>query len=376
MLVKRESNTGANDLHTVFRPCTLDEVFGNRTNINILKHGLSSGNLSHCFLFTGDAGCGKTTVAKVLALGIQCEAFAGGVPGKTMTSTPCLHVDHKMPNDKKSWCQSCRSIINDNSIDVQEINVGATGGKDAVDKIVNNLPSAPFNSRHKVVIFDEAHKLTPAAQDLLLKVIETGFSYVYFIFCTNHPEKLSDAFITRCNVMHFGRISKDLIGVMLKNVAEFEAMSYTQEALDYIAEESAGVPRSALVWLKQINDEASWSNDSVKEIIGISLCIDDPEIIEISKVLLKGHFKSAVSMYDKIKSKNQAEGIRIGVTGYMVGCLKRTKKVRDARKFSAMLDFLTIPIYEQGKLADHKFINYMFKITDHINDPNNYIGAK
>jgi len=350
MLVRRESNTGANELHTIFRPCTVSEILGNQTNVNMIKKGLDNDTLSHTFLFTGDAGCGKTTTARVIALSLNCEEF------NKPTSTPCLK------------CSSCKSILNHNSMDVIEINVGRSGGKDAVDGVVKDLPSSPFSAKHKVIIFDEAHKLTPAAQDLLLKVIEDGYSHVYFIFCTNHPEKLSDAFITRCNVMHFGRISKDLINGLLKNVAEFEAMDYKPEILEYIAKESRGVPRNALVWLKQTNDEGSWLVDAVKEIVGISLGADDPKIIEISKELLKGRFKGAVSLYDKIKNKNQAESVRIGITSYMVGCLKRAKNFPEGKKFSTILDIITPPIYEQGRLGDYKLYNYLFKVTCVIKD--------
>lgn len=363
MLVKRESSTGANDLHTVFRPCTLDEILGNTTNIKILKRGLLSGDLPHCFLFIGDAGCGKTTTARVLVLGLQCNSFAGKHLNKDMTSMPCPHVEHGMPNDKRQWCDSCCSIINNNSLDVQEINVGATGGKDAVDRIIRDLPSAPFSSRYKVIIFDEAHKLTTAAQDLLLKVIETGFSYVYFIFATNHPEKLSDAFISRCNVMHFGRISKDLVLNLLRNVAEFEAMEYQPEVLVYIAEEARGVPRTALVYLKQVNDEGSWTIEAAKELTGILMDEDDPKAVEISKALLKGSFKEAFKVYDKIKNKTQAESVRIGISAYLAGCLKRSRSYKDADKFSDALSAISAPIYEQGKPGDYKLYNYLYMVS-------------
>ena len=364
MLVKRKSRTGANDLHTVFRPCTFDEVLGNKTNVNILKQGLYSGDLSHCFLFTGDAGCGKTTAAKILSFGLQCDSFAGKQLDKTMTSMPCPHVEHGMPNDKKSWCSSCRSIINNNNIDVQEINVGATGGKDAVDKIASDLSSSPFSSRHKIVIFDEAHKLTPAAQDLLLTIIETGFSYVYFIFATNHPEKLSDAFVSRCTVMHFGRISNQLIYGMLENVAQFDGMDYKDEILRYIAEEARGVPRDALVWLKQISDEGSWAIETVKEITDTILGNDDPQIIEISRSIMKGSFKNASQVYDKIKNKSQAESVRIGIVLYLTSCLKRARNYGDADRFSAALDVMSATsIYEQGKVGDARLCHLLYKTS-------------
>jgi hypothetical protein len=106
----------------------------------------------------------------------------------------------------------------------------------------------------------------------------------------------------------------------------------------------------------------------VKDIVGISLDADDPKIIEISKELLKGRFKVAVSIYDKIKSKNQAESVRIGITSYMVGCLKRAKNFPEGKKFSTILDIITPPIYEQGRVGDYKLYNYLFKVTCVIKD--------
>lgn len=343
MLVKRISRTGANDLNTVYRPCTVDEMLGNKTNLNIIRKGLNNNNLPHTFLFTGDAGCGKTTAARIIALGLNCESV------DKPTSKPCLE------------CKSCMSILNHNSMDVMEINVGQSGGKDAVDSVARDLPSAPFGVRYKIIIFDEAHKLTSAAQDLLLKVIEDGYHHVYFIFCTNKPDKLTNAFIGRCNVMHFSRISTDLILQLLQNVSEFEGMSYKPEVLSYLANECRGVPRNALVWLSQTEDEGSWTLEAAKEIAGIMMDEDDPKIIEISKALLKGSFKDAATIYDKIKNKNQAESVRLGIVAYMVGCLKRARNYGDADKFSAILDVLTQPIYEQGRPGDYKLYNYLYK---------------
>lgn len=346
MLIRRDSSTGANDLITVYRPCTVDEMLGNKTNVNMLRKGLSSGDLPHTFLFTGDPGCGKTTAARIIALGLNCEA-----EDQVMTTTPCLE------------CVSCSSILNQNSLDLREINVGMDGGKDAVTAVVRELPSAPFGSRYKVLIFDEAHKLTPASQDLLLKVIEDGYHHVYFIFCTNKPEKLTDAFIGRCNVMHFSRVSGDLILNLLENVAQFEGMEYNSEILKYIANEARGVPRSALVWLKQVNDEGTWTKEAANQIISISLDAEDPKIVEISKALLKGNFSQANKAYEKIKKKYQAEQVRIGIVSYLVGCLKRARSYKDADKFSAALDIAMHPIYEKGKPGDYKLFHYLFKIA-------------
>lgn len=344
MLVRRDSRTGANDLHTVYRPCTVDEMLGNKTNMNMIKKGLKDRTLPHALLFTGDAGCGKTSAARIIALSLNCEKYS------EPTDTPCLE------------CNSCVSIINQNNLDLLEINVGQSGVKGDVEALVKDLPSSPFYSKFKVVIFDEAHRFSDAAEQLLLKVIEDGYSHVYFIFCTNHPEKLSEAFVSRCNVMHFNRVSKELIVKMLQNVAEFEAMEYKAEVLEYIAREARGVPRNALVFLKQVNDEGSWTVEAAKEFIGILLDEDDPKVIEISRALMKGNFNEAFKIYDKMKNKNQAESVRIGIAAYLAGCLKRSATYKDADKFSEALNIVTNPIYEQGKPGDYKLYNYLYKI--------------
>jgi len=350
MIIRRETKTGTNDLNVVYRPCIVDEMVGNETSKRIIKNSLDTSRVPHTQLFVGDSGCGKTTAAKITALGLNCET--NGVSSK-----PCLS------------CASCISILDGNNLDVKEINVGQSGGKDYVDSIVRDLPMSPFHSRFKVIIFDEAHELTSAAKDLLLKPIETGYEHVYFIFCTNQPDKLKsklkdvgEAFLSRCSIINFNRVDDILIRSLLQNVCEFEGFNFNPSVLDIIAESSEGVPRNALVWLNMISNEGSWSVESAREICS-SVSEDDPQIIELSRCLNKGSFKESIVLFDQIKAK-PVETIRIEVSGYFVSCLKRANTVGDARKYSKILDIITIPIYEQGKLALHRWYNYMFKVTD------------
>jgi hypothetical protein len=140
-------------------------------------------------------------------------------------------------------------------------------------------------------------------------------------------------------------------------------MNYNPDVLRFLSEESRGVPRNALVWLKQVEDDGGWTLEAAKQISGITMDADDPQIVEISKALLKGSFKDAVNIYDKIKNKNQAESVRLAITSYFVGCLKRARSYGDADRFSASLDILTQPIYEQGKPGDYRLYNYLYKVA-------------
>jgi DNA polymerase-3 subunit gamma/tau len=354
MIIRRETNAGSNDLNVVYRPCRIDEMLGNSTNKRIITNALKTGKVPHTQLFAGPAGCGKTTAAKIVALGLNCEE-------KGISPEPCLE------------CNSCTTILEGNSIDVKEINVGQTGGKDYVDSIVRDLPMAPFNNRFKVLIFDEAHELTAAAKDLLLKPTENGYSHVYFIFCTNQPEKLKskgkkegDAFLERCSILNFNRINTPLIKDLLQNVCEFEGFGYDKKIIDFIAAECKGVPRNALVWLNQIATEGSWTTEVAQRICsGIELA-DDPKIRDFCKALTQGNFKVAMQLYEEIDTA-AGEGLRIPVAYWFAGCLRNAKRVPEARKFSAILDLVTVPIYEQGKSANPRWFNLIFKITDLVN---------
>jgi len=353
MIFKYESATGSRDLHVVYRPYKLEHLLGNVSNKRIIKKGLDTGTLPHTLLFTGPAGCGKTTMARIIATGLNCESFNGP------TSTPCLK------------CPSCKSVIDYNSVDVLEINVGQTGGKGDVDKIVSDLPSAPFNTRYKVLIFDEAHKLTDAAQDLLLKPIEDGYEHVYYIFCTNHPEKLKtrknkkdgEAFLDRCYTMHFGPIASEDIFQLLSEVCVWEGVEYKKEVITYLADEAAGIPRKALKWLRQVIDDGSWELDVAKKIIGTLVEEVDPQIIEICRSLNKAKFKEAISLYDKVKTKG-ADNVRIAVAFYFLACLKGARTVKEGDKFSEILTLLSSYLSpDTGKLADTLLINIMYKIV-------------
>lgn len=345
MLVRRETRTGSNDLNVIYRPLKLDEMLGQETNRKMAKTWLDNQDVPHTLLFSGEPGCGKTTMARILALGLNCQTSQG--------SNPCLE------------CAACISIMNQNALDVSEINVGRSGTKGDVDDVIRGLSAAPFSANFKVMIFDEAHKLTSASQDLLLKVIEDGYQHVYFMFATNQPQKLKKAFSGgRVTRMHFDKLSDELLFDLLVNIADFEGMGYDKKILLYLAEESNGVPRDCLPWLKQVNDEGSWELGATKEIVGILLDEEDPQIIDICKTLLDADWKKAVKMYDKVKLP--AEQIRGAMTGYFIWRMKLAKNIGTARVYSDVIDFIINPIYDPGKLADHKMYNAMFKITSLI----------
>jgi DNA polymerase III delta prime subunit len=191
---------------------------------------------------------------------------------------------------------------------------------------------------------------------------------MYTIFVTNKPEKLSDAFLTRCTTLHFDRLPKELIESILINVAEYEGMLYKKEIIDLIAEESNGVPRTALVYLNQISAESSWDIDLAKKIlIGVSE-EENAKAIELCRELSKGNWKTSISIYNKLRGEISSESMRIIIAGYFASCLKRTGVGSRGKMYSKILDIITVPIYEAGKPGEYRLLNYIFKIIQLTGD--------
>lgn len=339
MIRKRDMKN--DDLNISYRPCRIDEMFGQDHAKNMLSNYLLNRTFPHSSLFVGPAGCGKTTAARIVSLGLNCETG--------ITPNPC------------GVCPTCKSIINQNNLSVLELDGARTRNIDMVRKVLNDLPSSPFgNDRFRVVIFDEAHKLTNDAEDALLKFLEDTPAHVYVILCTNEPEKLKETTRQRCKPIQFNRLEGNLLFEMLEQVAQFEGMRYDTNILKKIVDECEGTPRVALSFLQQINAEGTWTDEAASFILSAGVDLDQQEVIDLGKLLLQSATWSPVrdTFILSIK-KIPAENIRISLTGFLAGCLKRAHQFEDAIKYAKCTNIMSDLYY--GPKPEHRLLVNLFR---------------
>lgn len=324
----------------------MDELVGHETQKRTIGNAIEKGKLPHAMMFTGPSGCGKTTFARIVALGLNCT---DGGP----KMNPCCE------------CSACKSTLNLNSLAVIEIDAGRSGSVDVTRRVLDDLTSLPMGGeRYKVAIFDEAHKLggSSGSEDALLKALEDTPDHVYIILCTNYPEKLKDVTRNRVKLTQFNRLTNEDIKGLLDQVCQFEGYEYNKEVLDYIVEESKGVPRAALSYLQQVASEGSWTKDAASVILNAGADVDQVEIYNMCQILLKTHsFKEAMNMYNKAKNI-PAESARLITCGYFIGCLKKSKNANEANMHARISDLFMEPYFNNPK-PEHKFINALYKAS-------------
>jgi len=341
MIVRR----GRGDLNKIYRPCKISEVVGHDSQKKTIGNALEKGTLPHSLMFIGPSGCGKTTFARIIALGLNCESGP--------TPEPCCK------------CDSCRAILNLNSLAVLEVDAGRTGDVGTTRRILDDLPAAPMGGEpYKVAIFDEAHKLggKSTSEDAILKFLEDTPPHVYLMLCTNEPQKLKVVTRNRCKTTQFNRLTTDNIYFLLEQVCQFEGFNYNSDVLKYIAEESDGVPRASLSFLQQVASEGTWTKDAASLIINAGVDVDNIEVMDLCRGILKHKsFQTTLVEYKNIKNI-PLENMRIAICGFFVGCLRRSKNKIEADKYSAIIEFMSVPYFGNPK-PEHILINSLFKIT-------------
>ncbi len=216
-----------------YRPQKFSEVIGQEHVTRTLKNAIEQGRIAHGYIFSGHRGIGKTTIARILAMALNCRSQDHPV------SEPC------------GVCDSCREIRAGNSVDVIEIDAATNRGIDEIRELRDAARYRPARDRYKIWILDEAHQITDAAFNALLKTLEEPPGHVVFMMATTQPEDIPQTIRSRCQHFSFHAVRFDEIVQQLRDIARQEGIAADDAALSMLAEVGDGSMRDALSIMDQ-----------------------------------------------------------------------------------------------------------------------------
>jgi DNA polymerase-3 subunit gamma/tau len=216
-----------------YRPQNFSEVIGQEHVTRTLKNAIDHGRIAHGYIFSGHRGIGKTTIARILAMCLNCRKSDRPTP------EPC------------GICESCTEIKSGSAVDVIEIDAATNRGIDEIRELREAARYRPARDRYKIYILDEAHQITDAAFNALLKTLEEPPAHIVFMMATTEPEDIPQTIRSRCQHFSFHAVSFDDITKQLTDVAKNEGIKADAEAIAVLAEAGDGSMRDALSIMDQ-----------------------------------------------------------------------------------------------------------------------------
>lgn len=233
-----------------YRPQKFQDVVEQQTAVRALQNAVQNERLGSAYLFFGPRGVGKTTIARLIAKRVNCESPVG--------NEPC------------DQCDSCRAILEGNSLDVIEIDAASHRGIQNIRELRENVKFQPMMSKKKVYIIDEVHMLTMESFNALLKTLEEPPEHVLFVLATTEYNKIPETILSRCQVFIFRKVPLKTVQKHLAAICDSEGMKYEDEALFWIARRGDGSVRDSMSFLElaMTFSEGEITTERIKELMG------------------------------------------------------------------------------------------------------------
>lgn len=248
-----------------WRPQTFADVVGQEHVLTALANGLSLGRIHHAYLFSGTRGVGKTSIARLLAKGLNCETG--------ITATPC------------GVCDNCREIEQGRFVDLIEIDAASRTKVEDTRDLLDNVQYAPARGRFKVYLIDEVHMLSRHSFNALLKTLEEPPAHVKFLLATTDPQKLPVTILSRCLQFHLKALDVEQIRHQLEHILKQEHIAHEPRALQLLARAADGSLRDALSLTDQAiaSGDGQVSTDAVSTMLGT---LDDDQALSLVEAVV------------------------------------------------------------------------------------------
>jgi len=258
-----------------WRPQTFADVVGQQHVLTALANGLSMGRIHHAYLFSGTRGVGKTSIARLLAKGLNCETG--------ITATPC------------GVCDNCREIEQGRFVDLIEIDAASRTKVEDTRDLLDNVQYAPARGRFKVYLIDEVHMLSRHSFNALLKTLEEPPSHVKFLLATTDPQKLPVTILSRCLQFHLKALDVEQIRHQLEHILGEEKIPSETRALQLLSRAADGSLRDAL----SLTDQAIASGDGHVTTAAVSAMLgtlDDDQALSLIEAMIHADGERVMSL--------------------------------------------------------------------------------
>lgn len=261
-----------------WRPQTFADVVGQQHVLTALANGLSMGRIHHAYLFSGTRGVGKTSIARLLAKGLNCETG--------ITATPC------------GVCDNCREIEQGRFVDLIEIDAASRTKVEDTRDLLDNVQYAPARGRFKVYLIDEVHMLSRHSFNALLKTLEEPPSHVKFLLATTDPQKLPVTILSRCLQFHLKALDVEQIRHQLEHILGEEKIPSETRALQLLARAADGSLRDAL----SLTDQAIASGDGQVTTAAVSTMLgtlDDDQALSLIEAMVQADGERVMNLLNE-----------------------------------------------------------------------------